>query len=38
MDGMHEAIIAYAKNGNNLIVDYIMYDSVWYYELEKKII
>ena len=37
IDGMHDAIVVYAKNGNNVIVDYIMYDETWYYELEKKL-
>ncbi len=27
--GMHGAIAAYAQAGNNVIVDYIMYDSAW---------
>lgn len=27
--GMHQAIAAYAKEGNNVIVDYIMYDAAW---------
>lgn len=37
IDGMHDAIVAYAKSGNNVIVDYIMYDPLWYSELEKKL-
>jgi chloramphenicol 3-O phosphotransferase len=31
--GMHGAIAAYAKAGNNVIVDYIMYDPAWHDEL-----
>ncbi len=31
--GMHRAIAAYAKAGNNVIVDYIMYDPAWYGDL-----
>lgn len=31
--GMHSAIAAYAKAGNNVIVDYIMYDPVWHTDL-----
>ena len=31
--GMHQAIAAYAKAGNNVIVDYIMYDPTWYDDL-----
>lgn len=37
IDGMHEAIACYAKRGNNVIVDYIMYDPSWYLELEQKL-
>jgi chloramphenicol 3-O phosphotransferase len=33
--GMHEAIIAYANAGCNVIVDYILYDESWYNEFEK---
>lgn len=29
IEGMHYAIAAYAKAGNNVIVDYILYDSQW---------
>jgi len=29
VDGMHKAIAAYAKAGNNVVVDYIMYEQVW---------
>lgn len=31
--GMHRAIAAYAKAGNNVIVDYIMYDPEWHDDL-----
>ncbi len=31
--GMHRAIAAYAKEGNNVIVDYIMYDPTWHNDL-----
>jgi chloramphenicol 3-O phosphotransferase len=31
--GMHRAIAAYAKAGNNVIIDYIMYDSAWHADL-----
>jgi len=31
--GMHCAIAAYAKAGNNVIVDYIMYDAAWHDDL-----
>lgn len=31
--GMHRAIAAYAKAGNNVIVDYIMYDQAWHKDL-----
>ncbi len=31
--GMHGAIAAYAKAGNNVIVDYIMYDPAWHADL-----
>jgi chloramphenicol 3-O phosphotransferase len=31
--GMHRAIAAYAKAGNNVIVDYIMYDAAWHDDL-----
>ncbi|MCB9493232.1 MAG: hypothetical protein H6679_03085 [Epsilonproteobacteria bacterium] len=33
--GMHHAIAAYAKQGNNVVVDYIMYDRAWLDELMK---
>jgi chloramphenicol 3-O phosphotransferase len=31
--GMHHAIAAYAQQGNNIIVDYILYDPAWLKEL-----
>lgn len=33
VDGMNQAIVAYAKTGNNVVVDYIMYDPKWMEEL-----
>lgn len=33
VDGMHKAIAAYAKAGNNVVVDYIMYESAWMQDL-----
>jgi chloramphenicol 3-O phosphotransferase len=35
--GMHRAIAAYAKAGNNVIVDYIMYDSAWHDDLKSAL-
>jgi chloramphenicol 3-O phosphotransferase len=35
--GMHRAIAAYAKVGNNVIVDYIMYDSAWRDDLKSSL-
>jgi chloramphenicol 3-O phosphotransferase len=35
--GMHRAIAAYAKAGNNLIVDYIQYDPCWRRDLEQAL-
>lgn len=35
--GMHAAIAAYAKAGNNVIVDYIMYEQVWMKDLLKQL-
>ncbi len=29
ISGMHQAIAAYAHTGNNVVVDYILYDSAW---------
>lgn len=33
ISGMHRAIASYAKAGNNVIVDYIMYDPAWHDDL-----
>ncbi len=33
MKGMHRAIAAYARAGNNVIVDYIAYDAAWRQDL-----
>jgi len=33
IDGMHQAIAAYAKAGNNVVVDYIMYEQSWLKDL-----
>lgn len=33
VDGMNRAIAAYAKTGNNLVVDYIMYEQSWLQDL-----
>jgi chloramphenicol 3-O phosphotransferase len=33
--GMHRALAAYADAGNNIIVDYILYDPVWIIDLKK---
>jgi len=33
MSGMHHAIAAYAKQGNNIVVDYILYHTEWLKEL-----
>lgn len=35
--GMHGAIAAYARAGNNVIVDYIMYDPAWHDDLMKEL-
>lgn len=35
--GMHRAIAAYAQTGNNLIVDYILYDSSWLPDLAQAL-
>ncbi len=29
INGMHRTFAAYAKTGNNIVVDYILYDSTW---------
>lgn len=33
--GMHNALAAYADAGNNIIVDYILYDPEWIFDLKK---
>lgn len=35
--GMHRAIAAYARAGNNVIVDYIMYDPAWLKDLQSSL-
>lgn len=35
MQGMHRSIAAYARAGNNVIVDYIMYDPAWRKDFEE---
>lgn len=35
--GMHQAIAAYARTGNNVIVDYIKYDDVWIVDLQEAL-
>lgn len=35
--GMHSAIAAYAEAGNNLIVDYILYNPAWTEDLKEKL-
>jgi chloramphenicol 3-O phosphotransferase len=35
MQGMHRSIAAYARMGNNVIVDYIMYDPAWRKDFEE---
>ena len=35
--GMHGAIAAYARAGNNVIVDYIMYEPEWLDDLKKSL-
>lgn len=37
IDGMHKAIAGYAEAGNNMIVDYICYDSSWIFGLVKEL-
>jgi len=34
---MNSAIAAYARNGNNVIVDYIAYDQKWFEDLKQKL-
>lgn len=33
--GMHRAIVDYARAGNNVIVDYILYEQSWLQDIEK---
>lgn len=35
--GMNSAIVAYAQNGNNLIIDYIAYKKSWIDDLQSKL-
>lgn len=35
--GMHRAIAAYAQQGNNVVVDYILYDQTWLPDLLKAL-
>lgn len=35
--GMHQAIAAYARTGNNVIVDYIMYEPTWHADLQAAL-
>ena len=35
--GMHQTLAAYAEVGNNIIVDYILYDQEWFPELVKAL-
>lgn len=35
--GMHAAIAGYAKAGNNVVVDYIMYEQAWIKDLLKQL-
>jgi chloramphenicol 3-O phosphotransferase len=37
INGMHRAIAAYAKAGNNIIVDYILYEKEWYNHFEDEL-
>jgi chloramphenicol 3-O phosphotransferase len=37
ISGMHYSIAAYAKQGNNVVVDYISYEKDWPRELEKAL-
>lgn len=37
ISGMHEAIAAYAKKGNNVIVDYILYKPEWRLDLAEAL-
>ena len=35
--GMNSAIAAYAKNGCNIVVDYIAYKQEWFLDLQNKL-
>ncbi len=35
--GMHRSIAAYAREGNNVIVDYIQYDPTWIVDLQESL-
>jgi len=37
VDGMHKAIAAYAQAGNNIVVDYIMYEPSWLQDLLREL-
>ena len=37
VDGMNKAIVAYAKAGNNVVVDYIMYEQRWMQDLRHEL-
>ena len=37
IQGMHKSIAAYAQSGNNVVVDYIMYDASWMQELLQEL-
>jgi len=37
INGMHQAIAAYACTGNNVIVDYIQYDPAWRIDLQQAL-
>lgn len=37
INGMHRAIAAYARAGNNVIVDYITYDPAWITDLQASL-
>lgn len=37
VNGMHKAIAAYAKTGNNVVVDYIMYEQDWLQNLLQEL-
>jgi chloramphenicol 3-O phosphotransferase len=37
ISGMHKAIAAYAKAGNNVIVDYIQYKNIWAQDLKTSL-